>query len=43
MSWTLSNDIDTNKIEVEYINGILSITLPVIQKKENISKYLEIK
>ena len=43
MSWTLSNDIDISNIDVKYVNGILSITLPVIQKSKNVSKYLEIK
>lgn len=43
LSWTISNEIDSNNIDVTFKDGILSIKLPIVQKNKNESKYLTIK
>ena len=38
LSWTISNEIDSNNIDVTFKDGILSIKLPIVQKNKNESK-----
>lgn len=41
-SWTLAQNIDTEKISVKYEDGILKIELPIIQPDEPKEKVIEI-
>lgn len=42
ISWRLSDNVDKNNIKVKYIDGILQIKLPIIEKTEPKSKVIEI-
>jgi hypothetical protein len=43
MTWTLNKNVDQEKISVEFKDGILSITLPIIEEKEKEPIVLKIK
>jgi len=40
--WTLPNNLNLEKVNADYIAGILTITIPTIQKKANVIKSITV-